>query len=477
MNNLNIDKKQKLFLPSKYLIDKRNNFFLLYDWQNHNWIIVNQHGKEIINLIENGQNINEIVAKISSKYGISLKQSSEKVNVFIDYLLNSKFVFTQQYKCDQFPSLLMDDINFSCSVLFDDCNLDCVYCYNKINRKEIIKKTNEMSTTEFIYALNEIINFGVKQIMFSGGEPTLRDDLDQLIEFIKRKNDSIYVALITNGTRITQKNAKKFSRICDLIWVSLDSYYKEEHERLRGKNTFQKTVNTIKLLVKEKANLLVNAMISDFNYKSIKKTRDFILKELGSKKFRMSLFQPFKSIGKAPDGFVINPPPFVFDETKLHYNDIISYINTEDDLELVNSFENIDPIPKRIHCGVGHGEFSLHANGDIYPCQSLTDEKFKCGNILKENLSEIYYQSPIMKKCRNLTVDKIEKCKDCEVKFICCGGCRASAYEIYGELDANVDIFCQFNKRKALDRLWNGKMVPFKDVNKLKEKYSKLKKQ
>jgi len=471
MTELELNKR--LFLPTRYLIDERNNFFLLYDWQNHIWIIVNRYGKEIIDFIEKGENINTIIAGIISKYGLERKVASEKAITFINYLLDSKFVYTHEYKCNEFPSLETKKDGFSCSIIFQKCNLDCLYCYNRASRKKNEKKHKTMTTLEFTEALDQLIDFGVKQMMFSGGEPTLRDDLYELMRFVKKKNNSIFIALITNGTKIGQAYAKNFSKICNLIWVSLDSYSKEEHERLRGNGTFEKTINAINLLVREKAKILVNSMISDFNYKSIEKTRSFITKELGVKNYRMSLFQPFKNIGENKNDLKLNPPPFVFESSKSPHYDFFYQFNIEDDLEIENIVDMIDPLPKRIHCGVGHGEFSLHDNGDIYPCQSLSDEKFKCGNILKENISEIYHKSTIMKKCRNLTVDKIDKCKDCEVKFICCGGCRAAAYEIHGDIDAHLELFCEFNKRKAIDRLWRDKMLPFKDVDKLKEKYSK----
>jgi len=466
---------KKLIVPSKYVIDKRNNFYLFYDYQNHNWIILNEHGKEIIDLISRGFSPNRITEKISIENNIKKEDAEKKFNSFIDYLQKVRFVFFDKYLQIE-PSFSANKKSpLSCSVIFYRCNLNCIYCYNKISRNKYEKSFKDMNTNEFIEALNQLINFGVKRIMFSGGEPTLRDDLVKLAEFIKKKDETIYLALITNGTNINTEKAKVFTKLFDLIWVSLDSYKKEEHEKLRGKGTYDKTVEAIKLLVKEKPELLlVNSLVSDYNYKSMEETRRFVLKELEAHRFRMSVFQPFRNIGENNRGIKINQPPFIVNENhNFKYSDLLSPIDI-DNIQKENIDEAINPIPPRVHCGVAHGEIALHSNGDIYPCQNLTDENFRCGNILEEGIDNIYNKSPVMNECRNATVHKIEICRDCEFKYICSGGCRAAAYEIYGDIYAHLKLFCSFNKRKALDRLWSSGFVPFEKIDKLKERYSNL---
>lgn len=469
MHSKNLD--QILYVPERYIADRRGDFFLLYDWDHHNWVVVNEHGKVIVDLIDGGISIGQIASQLSTKYGLETEVAMEKLLAFVQYLVESRFVFFNVDERDKVRAITPEKNRYSCSIIFQPCNLECVYCYNKLSRKDnLLSDKPQLTTDEFKRALDQLIEFGVERIMFSGGEPTLRDDLVELAEYIKSKNREIKVALITNGTRISAQDARTYSRLFDMIWVSLDSYNREEHDRLRGQGTFDRTTETIKLFVSENANLLVNAMISDFNYESIDKIRDFVLKELGAKKFRMSTYQPYKSGGHGEGELVLNPPPYVNESSK----DSASFspmLNVENDSSLESMLEGIDPLLKRDQCGIGEGEFALHSNGDIYPCQNLTDSAFICGNIREDRIEDVYHHSPIMTKCRNATVEVIEKCKTCEFKYVCAGGCRASAFEIYGKLDSHLEMYCEFNKRKALDRLWRNKMVPFQKVKEVKEKY------
>lgn len=470
--------EMQYYLPGDYLVDQKGDFFLLYDWEGHNWIIVNKSGLEIIERIKSGMNLKEITSDLQQHYHLPLEETEKKSRSFIQYLLDSKFLRNHP---GNMPNCKVSEdkqplSNYSCSIIFRDCNLDCVYCYNKRIRNLNQPDYREMTSLEFKSALKQLVDFGVKRLMFSGGEPTLRKDLLQLAEYVKSLDSSIKIALVTNGTQITEVNAGTISHLFDLVWISLDSYNKDEHEALRGTGTYLKTINGIRLLVANNANTLVNSMISDFNYKSIEKTKSYVLNELGVRRFRMSIYQPYET-GKMnlPNGLKLNVPPFVSTfMTENSDTPLISFIDINENSNIESILEETDIIRKRKHCGVARGEFSLHDNGDVYPCQNMCDPSFACGNILRENIKDIYENSYIMRFLRGITVNHIETCKNCPVRYICCGGCRASAYEIYGKTNAYLDIFCSYNKRKALDRLWRNKLIPFQSIHSLKEKISRV---
>jgi len=211
-----------------------------------------------------------------------------------------------------------------------------------------------------------------------------------------------------------------------------------------------------------KKNILVNSLVSDFNYKSMNDMQKFVKNELGADQFRMSEFQPFKSIGEpAVDDIKLSPPPpfFCLDDNKTALS--LADIDRVDtgDLEKEDSY-----IYPHLHCGIAHGEISLHSNGNVFPCQSLTQESFKCGNILEEDIRKIYTDSPIMKRMRELDVYNLEDCKNCEVKYLCGGSCRAAAYEIHGDVAASFGDHCAIIKQRCLDKLWSIKAVPFQQL-------------
>ncbi|WP_144903226.1 GTP 3',8-cyclase MoaA [Halobellus captivus] len=84
--------------------------------------------------------------------------------------------------------------------LTDRCNFDCVYCHNEglgDTRGPMDPQDDEMSADDVVRFLEVVSEFGVRKVKFTGGEPMLRDDLEEIIE---RTPGSMEVSLTTNGT-------------------------------------------------------------------------------------------------------------------------------------------------------------------------------------------------------------------------------------------------------------------------------------
>ncbi|MFC6733121.1 MULTISPECIES: GTP 3',8-cyclase MoaA [unclassified Haladaptatus] len=84
--------------------------------------------------------------------------------------------------------------------LTDRCNFDCVYCHNEglgDTRGPMDPQDNEMSADDVVRFLEVVEEFGVEKVKFTGGEPMLRQDLE---EIIRRTPESMEVSLTTNGT-------------------------------------------------------------------------------------------------------------------------------------------------------------------------------------------------------------------------------------------------------------------------------------
>ncbi|PSP86913.1 GTP 3',8-cyclase MoaA [Halobacteriales archaeon QS_4_69_34] len=84
--------------------------------------------------------------------------------------------------------------------LTDRCNFDCVYCHNEglgDTRGPMDPQDDEMSADDVVRFLEVVEEFGVEKVKFTGGEPMLRDDLE---EIVRRTPDSMETSLTTNGT-------------------------------------------------------------------------------------------------------------------------------------------------------------------------------------------------------------------------------------------------------------------------------------
>ena len=110
------------------------------------------------------------------------------------------------------------------------CNLHCKHCTwaNKI--------TKDLPMSEWKSIIDNLYEKGVVAIVIEGGEPTLYNGVDELVEYIKSKN--LYAILITNGTQdISQINP-------DVFWISIDGMDKSDNE-IRGPGHFEKATKTI----------------------------------------------------------------------------------------------------------------------------------------------------------------------------------------------------------------------------------------
>ena len=98
------------------------------------------------------------------------------------------------------------------------CNLKCVHCYS---HSADVRYPDEMTTDEGYALLEDLAAFGSPVVLFSGGEPLMRDDLPELIS--RARKLGLRAVLSTNGTRITEAVAGRLARIgLSYVGVSLD---------------------------------------------------------------------------------------------------------------------------------------------------------------------------------------------------------------------------------------------------------------
>src|SRR5512147_2733437 len=110
------------------------------------------------------------------------------------------------------------------------CNLKCVHCYTD---SEARRYSGELTTAECKTVLDDLAEFKVPAVLFSGGEPLLREDLFELAAYARSKG--LHVVISTNGTMIDRAVAQ---RLKDLqfayVGISLDSADPAVHDRFRG---------------------------------------------------------------------------------------------------------------------------------------------------------------------------------------------------------------------------------------------------
>ncbi|MDI6814505.1 MAG: radical SAM protein [Dehalococcoidales bacterium] len=155
------------------------------------------------------------------------------------------------------------------------CNLHCVHCYSNAVSHSSPEAMNIQEGKAFI---RDLADFGVPVLLFSGGEPLLRDDIFKLANFAREQG--ITPVLSTNGTLITEKVAQKIRSVgFGEVGISLDGIG-ENNDRFRGeKGAYQAALEGIRNCVALEMRVSLRLTITAFNYRQIPAIFDLVERE------------------------------------------------------------------------------------------------------------------------------------------------------------------------------------------------------
>ncbi len=320
------------------------------------------------------------------------------------------------------------------------CNFRCKHCYQENY------DTPEMTLEEMEGALKQYVGLLERwkippshaYMSITGGEPFLYKNFFSFLAKVYKYSTNYHWSILSNGSLINRENVKilKLFQISD-YQVSLEGL-EENNDKIRGKGSFQKAIDAIKILVEEKIGIAVSLTITKENQKDILPLAN-LLTEIGVKTFHVRRLVPWGT-GAQLRQSLLEPEELA----KLYKN--IEEINKdlakrEAALKIPpaceNSFLRSDS-REGIYCAVSAGRIiAMLPNGDILPCRRLP---IKVGNILETSLEEIYY-SDRMKDVRNADKAPNYCQKNCPLYENCLGGAKCITYAYSGRLDI-PDIQC-----------------------------------
>ncbi len=309
------------------------------------------------------------------------------------------------------------------------CNLRCIHCYCEAGQKSPF----ELSADEIKKLMDDLKGMGIWALDIVGGEPLLRNDLYDLLEYAK--GIGLRVMINTNGTLMSENTAKRLKDVYPdlMVGVSLDGPDPETNDFVRGRGSFEKAVRGIRVLVENGFDPVILNVINRRNWKRFE---DMIglAKSLGVDKIYVDRFIP---VGRG-----------VVNRDKLDMSDSEWIEAIEHVREVIEKYENdmtfyVEENITGDLCSAGVTHASILANGWVVPCGHFRyNSEFYMGNVRERPFSEIwnsfdpsrFFPTP-------------EPCRSCDFLNVCGGGCKAVSYHRYGDV-SSVDIpICSLRKR------------------------------
>lgn len=284
-----------------------------------------------------------------------------------------------------------------------NCNQKCLHCYAA---GQTYSDAKELSTEEWKKIIDKCKKAYIPQLTFTGGEPTKRADLVELIEYSKW----FITRLNTNGVLLTKELCNElYNASLDSVQVTFYSANKEEHNKLVGANNFDKTVEGIKNAIEVGLPISINTPLCSLN-KNYKETLKF-LNEMGIKYVSCS-------------GLIItgNATREESKETQLSEEELYNILKEATEYAKENLMEISFTSPgwlkeKKIKelgldipsCGACLSNMAVAPDGEVVPCQSWLGKDSGLGNILQTEWKKIW-NNPKCKKIRKYSAKTLGIC-------------------------------------------------------------------
>ncbi len=296
------------------------------------------------------------------------------------------------------------------------CNLFCLHCGSDCQKDNFVK---DMPVKDFLKAVDEMLPFvnpNKITVGLTGGEPLMRNDIEKC--GIELYNRGFPWGFVTNGILLTEKRLNALLNAgLRVVTISLDGLEKN-HQWLRGvENSFEKTINAIKLV--EKVDNLIYDVVTCVNQRNLNELNEIknLLISLNVKKWRLFTIFP---VGRAKN----HPELLLSDKEFVEFFEFIKETRKEGKIAANYGCEGFlgkyeyEVRDTFFHCRAGISVASVLADGSISACPSLRS-KFIQGNIYRDNFWEIWTNKYEIMRDRSWT--KYGKCEKCESYKFCEG--------------------------------------------------------
>lgn len=326
------------------------------------------------------------------------------------------------------------------------CNYSCPLCFTDAGKPS----PDELNTNEAYQAIEKIHAAGVHDLIISGGEPFLREDMVDIL--IKMADFGISARIASNGSLLNNEILQRLKNetLTKSFQISLDCAEPEIYQKFHGKTAaaFDEIIGRLRQIHKLQFHTTISVRLMPGTLAGIPGLLELAAKEDWS---TVTIHIPVNT-NRVRDGFpqetdflsLLSPVFEAFCELPQHWL-IETYIPWAQYHPVIDS---LPPSLRVIHrgCRAGRDRLTINPTGNLSPCVCLDVPEAHVGNIRHDDLVDVFQKSEICDILRHPVAHGI--CTDCGNVMICGGGCRAAAFAMTQQLDAD-DMSCPVWKRRA----------------------------
>jgi AdoMet-dependent heme synthase len=319
-----------------------------------------------------------------------------------------------------------------------NCNLHCIHCRASAT---LGPYTGELNFAECCKIIDEIAGFASPTIILTGGEPLIRDDIFDIIEYGTMKGLRLVIAI--NGTLLDEEKANRLKNGgIKRVSLSIDGKDKETHDSFRGVNgSFESVMKAAEILRNTGLPFQVNSTVTKLNVEDLEHIYK-LTQSIGAVAWHIFLLVPVGR-GQGLKGKELSTDKYE------HVLEWLYDIEKKNELEIkvtcaphyYRIVKEKGDTPKSAGCLAGKHFMFISHKGIAQPCGYL---EIPSGDVKKDGVKKVWETSPVFNQLRDLSSYR-GKCGGCRYLRIC-GGCRARAYELYGDF-LGAEPYCSFKER------------------------------
>jgi PqqA peptide cyclase len=321
------------------------------------------------------------------------------------------------------------------------CPLHCPYCSNPV---ELARYRGELDTATWMRVLEEAAGLGIVQAFFSGGEPLVRTDLEELISQADRLG--LYPFLSTSAIPCSRDRLASLQAAgLRAIQISLLDANAEANDRLAGHASFAAKHAAVTMAKELGFHVTLNVVLHRLNIGAL---RQLISRAVEWNVDKLELAHTQYTGWAFINRLALLPTREQIECAARDIED--ARANLQRRLEIVHVLPDLyGEYPKACLHGWGRAFLTVAPDGVALPCQSSREiPGLKFPNVRDQSLEEIWFRSDVFQKYRG-TDWMPEPCRSCSRREIDFGGCRCQAFLLAGDAGA-TDPVCPLSPRHAV---------------------------